>query len=431
MNLEKQIEHYLKKLYPLNRSITGDGNRQTLKILQEIIPLKIIEYKSRSQVYDWEIPDEWNVNEAWIKNSHGEKIIDFSNNNLHLVNYSIPFSGKINFSVLKNKLHYREDIPNAIPYRTSYYNPDWGFCISYNDYINKFSMDQEYEVFIDTTLKPGSLSVGELLIHGKSNKEILISTYICHPSMANDNLSGIILTIFLAKELQKKELNFSYRFIFVPETIGAISYCANNELLIKNIDIGLVITCVGGPGKFSYKKSFCSEHELNSIVEDVFNEREIDYITYPFDIHGSDERQFSSIGFRINTITISKDKYYEYPFYHTSLDNLDFVRPEYINESLNVYLNVVEKIDKNIIYKNLQPNCESMLARHNLYPSTGGKFIPQQKLSELDIILWILFLSDGKRSLYNISKEVETKIEIVYEIAAKLEKKRLLDRSEL
>ena len=424
----EEIDKYLKKLFPINRSITGEGNRETLRILQEIIPLKIIEYPSGQKVYDWVIPKEWNIKDAWVKDSRGNKIIDFKENNLYLVSYSIPIHKTISFNELKKHLHYLENLPNAIPYRTSYYNETWGFCVSYNQYQELFKEDEEYEIFIDSELLDGSLSLGELLIKGKSKKEILLSCYICHPSMANDSLSGVIVTAFIAKKLLEIQdtLEHSYRIVFVPETIGAIAYCANNEKAMKDIDNGLVITTCGGLGDFGYKQSWQEDNFINNMIEDVFIENNIKFKTYPFDIHGSDERQYSSQGFKINCATISKDKYYEYDYYHTSSDNLDFVTAENLNKTLDLYLQLISKMDKNIVYKNLYPNCEVMLSKHDLYPKTGGALLPNTKVSALDIILWLLYYSDGSMSLYEISKKLNINISLVYNEAKRLEEKNII-----
>ena len=252
-----EIDKCLKDLFPINRSITGLGNRKTLKILQEIAPLEIKEYPSGTHVYDWVIPNEWNVKNAWIKNSKGEKLIDFQQCNIHLVGYSEPIHKKITFKELKEHLHIHTELENAIPYRTSYYKRDWGFCTTHAQYKMLEAEEGALEVCVDSEFNPkGSLTIGELLIQGESKQEILISTYICHPSLANDNLSGSVMTAFLARELFKqKNLKLSYRIIWIPETIGAIAYCAMNEKSMKSISTGLVVTTVGGPGKFGYKQS--------------------------------------------------------------------------------------------------------------------------------------------------------------------------------
>ena len=426
--LVNEIDHYLKRLFPIPRSITGNGNRETLKILQEIVPLEIKEYPSGQNVYDWVIPKEWNIRDAWIKNSKGDKIVDFQKSNLHLVSYSIPVHKKLTFSELKKHLHYRKDLPEAIPYRTTYYEETWGFCVSYNDLNVYFQEDEEYEVSIDSGLTSGSLSIGELFIQGKSSKEYLISTYICHPSMANDNLSGVILTAFLAKELLNEKLSFSYRIVFVPETIGAIAYCANNEETMKRIACGLEVTTVGGPGRFGYKQSFDKDHFINRMIEQTFKESNKEYITYPFDIHGSDERQYSSPVFQINMATICKDRYYEYDYYHTSLDDLEFVKATSINDTLMLYLKTINKLDKNIIYKTQYP-CEVMLSKHGLYPMAGGALLPgNSEINDLETILWFLFYCDGNADLFEISGKLNMHIEYLYLIAHKLEEKGIIVR---
>ncbi len=425
-----EADALLRRLFPITRSITGEGNRETLKILQELVPLRVVEYPTGAKVYDWSIPKEWSVRDAWIKNSKGEKIVEFKSSNLHLVSYSAPIHKKMRLDDLKNNLHYIEELPDAIPYRTSYYSENWGFCVSYNQYKELFCEDDEYEVFVDSELKDGSLSLGELLISGRSSKEYLISCYICHPSMANDSLSGVVATAFIARELLKMQgsLEHSYRIVFVPETIGAIAYCANNEAAMKAINNGLVITTCGGLGKYGYKQSWEKDSFINRIIEDVFVENGIDFLTYPFDIHGSDERQYSSQGFRINCATISKDRYYEYDYYHTSLDNLDFVKPENLSMTIKLYLQLISKMDKNIIYKNLYPNCEVMLSKHDLYPKTGGAQLPGSSVSALDIILWSLFYMDGGMSIYEISKKLGVSIETIYESVKGLEEKNIIEK---
>jgi len=424
-SLSAEIGRYMRRLFPITRSITGPGNRETLQILQELAPLTIKEYPSGTPVYDWIIPDEWQVRDAWIKDGKGKKLVDFQQSNIHLVSYSEPVDKNITFEELKDRLHTHSELPDAIPYRTSYYKPDWGFCVTHKQYEALSKTDGMLEVCIDSDFNPnGSLTVGELLIPGESEQEILISTYICHPSLANDNLSGAVMSAFLARELlNQPKPRYSYRIIWVPETIGAITYCAMNEEVMKKITTGLVVTTVGGPGNFGYKQSYNKKHPVNAVIEEVFKEVDINHITYPFDIHGSDERQYSSQGFRINIASITKDKYYEYPYYHTSLDNLDFVKGEQIEQTLKLHLKVLTKLNDieysalsreplavNLVpgaYKNLYPNCEVMLSRHNLYPSIGGAVSHQvDGRSAIDIILWLLFLSDGCNSVEKIANKL-------------------------
>jgi len=272
MPTSENFQIYLEKLFPICRSITGKGNRETLHILNEIISINIEEVPSGRIVYDWVIPDEWNINNAWIKAADGKKMIDFKKNNLHVMNYSIPVNQKLNWEELKPHLNTHKELDNAIPYLTSYYKKNWGFCLTKKQYNElEQQKDNLFHVLIDSDIKPGSLTYGECLIPGTSKKEILISCYICHPSMANDCLSGVLITAFLAKYIKDEIDNYwSYRIVFVPETIGAITYCYKNEKYMKNIDIGLVVTTAGGPGKYGYKQSWDKNNFLNKLCENVF-----------------------------------------------------------------------------------------------------------------------------------------------------------------
>lgn len=427
-NILDEINSYLVRLFPLCRSITGEPNRITLKALQEIIPLALHEIPSGTKVYDWTIPDEWSVSEAWIKDINGNRIIDFKLNNLHLVSYSTPVNAEMYWDELKDHIYVHPTNPNVIPYRTNYYKKNWGFCVTRHQYEELERYNGPFSIFIDSKHFPGSLSFGEYLIPGESSKEVLISSYICHPSMANDSLSGVLLACFLARYISNlPSRRWSYRFAFVPETIGAIAYCFLNEKKVKEIDFGLVITTCGGPGKFSYKQSFDKNHSINFLIEEVFNDLSIDYDTYPFDIHGSDERQYSSQGFRINIASVFKDKYYEYPFYHTSADDLNYVNSKNINEALEIYKLLIHKLDKLNIYKNLQPNCEVMLSQYDLYPKTGASLVPVNKtLNKLDIILWLLYYCDGNLDLENIARRLNINESILEEIANELTSVNLL-----
>jgi aminopeptidase-like protein/spore coat polysaccharide biosynthesis protein SpsF (cytidylyltransferase family) len=424
-----EIDSYLQRLFPLCRSITGEPNRESLKILQEIIPLTICEVPTGSTVYDWTIPYEWTIRGAWIADAHGNHMIDFKDSNLHVVSYSEPVNRIMSWSELQAHIHTHPDLPNAIPYRTSYYKRDWGFCVTHDQFTKLKNHTGPLSVVIDSDLKPGSLSYGEYLIAGRSSQEILISCYICHPSMANDSLSGVLLTAFLARHLARlKNNHWSYRIIFVPETIGAIAYCARNEAAMKKIELGFVVTTVGGPGKFGYKQSFDSSHPINAMIEEVFNEIGAEFITYPFDVHGSDERQYSSQGFRINVATVCRDRYYEYPYYHSSLDNLNFVTAKQISETLAIYIQIVSKLEGRLIYRNKIPHCEAMLSRHDLYPATGGAQRPELGgRSELDLILWLLFFCDGSVDLESIADKLCVSSEILKKVADRLVKKNILD----
>lgn len=425
----KEIDIYLKRLFPLCRSITGEPNRQTLRTLQEIIPLTIHEVPTGAAVYDWTIPDEWTLRDAWIADASGHRLVDFQASNLHVVSYSEPVHAVMNWAELKPRLHRHPDLPTAIPYRTSYYKRDWGFCVTHAQYAQLEKQQGPLTVVIDSDLKPGALSYGEVLIPGRSAQEILLSCYICHPSMANDSLSGVLLTAFLARYIAGlKDRHWSYRIAFVPETIGAIAYCARNEAAMKKIDLGLVITTVGGPGKFDYKQSFDPAHPINAMIEEVLRESGTEFITYPFDIHGSDERQYSSQGFRINAATICRDRYYEYPYYHSSLDDLQFVTAQQIAETLALYARLIDKLEARRVYRNRIPHGEVMLSRRDLYPATGGALQPDLNgRSELDLILWLLFLCDGKSDIQNIASKLGVATEKLVSLADKLVAKGVLE----
>jgi len=427
-----EIDRFLKRLFPITRSITGPGNRESLRILQEIVPLEIKEYPSGAPVYDWVIPDEWIVRNAWIKDANGSKLVDFQASNIHLVGYSEPIHRKMAFDELKDHLHCREDLPEAIPYRTTYYQRNWGFGVTKAQYESLAHAEEPLDVFVDSEFKKnGSLTIGELLIPSETEEEILISTYICHPSLANDNLSGMVMTAFLARELlNRASSRYGYRIVWVPETIGAIAYCAMNEAAMKRIQQGFVVTCVGGPGKYGYKQSFELTHAINSAIEEVFRTEGIDdYVTYPFDIHGSDERQYSSQGFRINVASLTRDRYYEYPYYHTSWDDLSFTTASDVARSLKLHMNVLERLNKwenGPLYRTCQPCCEVMLSRYDLYPKTGGAILPNSRITELDLRLWLLFLCDGEQPLYKIAQRLGVPLAHVEREAQVLERKGLL-----
>lgn len=428
MRLQDEIEDYLNRLFPLCRSITGDANRQTLSILSEIVPVVTREIASGTEVYDWVIPDEWNIRDAWIAAPDGRRIVDFKQSNLHVVSYSEPVRQVMEWAELKSHLHVHPDLPDAIPYRTSYYHRDWGVCVTHAQFAELEALQGQYEVVIDSELKPGALSYGELILPGESEQEILLSCYICHPSMANDSLSGVLLTAFLARYLANlKHRHWTYRIVFVPETLGAIAYCALNEAAMKAIDMGLVITTVGGKGKVGYKQSWDAAHPINRIIEEVLNDAREAFLTYPFDIHGSDERQYSSQGFRINCATICKDRYYEYPEYHSSLDNLDFVTGEQIAHTLALYCRLMDKVEARKVYRNRISCGEVMLSRHDLYPASGGAQRPELGgRSELDLILWLLFWCDGKKSLQDIALILDVEEAVLEPIVAGLEEKGVL-----
>ena len=408
-SIADEFDAYLARLFPLCRSLTGEGNRQTLRVLNEIVPIQKSEVRSGTCVYDWVIPDEWNIRDAWIATTDGRRLVDFQESNLHVVSHSEPIRRRMEWRELEPHIHTHQTLPEAIPYRMTYYRRDWGFCVTRAQYDELVRLNGPFEVVIDSDLGPGSLTYAECLLPGRSAREVLLSCYTCHPSMANDSLSGVLLTAFLARHLNGlKDRRWSYRIVFVPETLGAIAYCAANETVMKQIDMGLVITTVGGPGPMGYKQSWNPSHPINRLIEEVFHDTGLPYKTYPFDIHGSDERQYSSQGFRINCATICKDRYYEYPEYHTSFDNLEFVTGARIAETYALYVRLIEKIESRRVYRNSIRHGEVMLSKHGLYPTMGGEQRHEHEKDErsvLDLVLWLLFECDGRKSLEDISIE--------------------------
>ncbi len=406
-----KIYNLSKKIWSYNRSLTGEGNRKTLRALKKISnSLKIKSFNSGQKVFDWIIPDEWKIKDAFIKKLNGEKILDFRKNNLSIVGYSKPIDKIINFKKLKNKIYYLKNQPNAIPYITSYYKRDWGFCMSYNQFKILKDTDKFYVKIDSSFLKNGKMNYGEIFIRGKSEKEIFISTYICHPSMANNELSGPTLSIYLADYLSKLKLNYSYRFIFVPETIGSIAYLSENlKKLKKNVIAGFNITCVGGRDKFSFLQTKYSDKMIDKITLNLLKKNKIKFRLSNWLERGSDERQYQSPHIDIPVISIMRSKYHEYKEYHTSLDDLNFISPSSLQLSFDIYKKIILEIEKNI-YPITSIMCEPNLGKRNLYPKLSLRTI-NKKNSKM--ILNFLTYCDGKNSLQDIKEKIKcSKIEV-------------------
>lgn len=421
----KRIEEYFDRLFPINRSLTGNGNRETLKILSELVDLNIHEVPSGTSCFDWIIPPEWNVAEAWIKNSKGETIIDFSKLNLHLIGYSEPVHEKMKLNELKLHLHSLLDMPDVVPYMTSYYSRRWGFCLTHNQLSTL--IDDEYEIYIDSTLdEKGSMTYGEAILQGKEQKEILFSTYICHPSMANNELSGPLVTSFLYNELKKRErLRYTYRFIFIPETIGSIYYLSKYGKDLKdNLIAGFVVTCIGDPGVFTYKRSRKKDSLPNRCVELLLEQTEEKYIVHDFFPSGSDERQYCSPGFNLPVGSLMRTMYGIYPEYHTSADNKDFISFEAMEESVKKYLNVIDMIENNHVYTCTMPFCEPQLGKRGLYPTLGSQ---KSRTDFLNAMMWLLNLADGTKDLITISKISNQSYSLLVEVVKVLIDKNLLE----
>ena len=393
----KELHRFAAELYPVCRSITGDGVRRTLQSISDQIPIEVFEVPTGTEVFDWSIPKEWNVNSAYVEDSTGQRVIDFSRHNLHLLNYSVPVRAQMALSELKKHLFTLPQHPDWIPYRTSYYKEDWGFCLPHRQL--ELLEDGDYEVHIDTSLEDGHLTYGECFLPGRVTDEVLISVHICHPSLANDNLSGIAVATALAKSLAARDRWLSYRFLFVPGTIGVITWLAQNKEAAKHVCHGLVLTCVGDESGFHYKKSRRGDAEIDRAMSHVLQHCGESSEILEFSPYGYDERQYCSPGFNLPVGCLMRSVWGTFPEYHTSADNLEFIRPESLAGSLKVCAAVVDVLENNHRYLNLNPHCEPQLGKRGLYRSTGGETIDV----EIHARLWVLNLSDGEHSLLDIA----------------------------
>jgi aminopeptidase-like protein len=395
----QKMHRLIRELYPICRSITGDGFRETLSIIKNHIPLDVHEVPTGTQVFDWTVPKEWNIRDAYVKNAAGERVIDFRDSNLHVLSYSVPTNARIPLPELQEHLFTLPDHPDWIPFRTSYFTENWGFCLSHKRYLEL--EDGEYEVRIDSSLTEGSLTYGEFYLEGKSRDEVLLSCHACHPSLCNDNLSGVALTTFLAKHLSALSPRYSYRFLLVPGMIGAITWLSLNEDKVPRIKHGLVVACVGDPGRVTYKRSRQGDAEIDYAVAHVLEHSGHDYEIEDFIPFGYDERQYCSPGFDLPVGSLRRTPHGQYPEYHTSADNLDLVQPEYLADSFSKYLAVLDILEGNGKYLNTNPKCEPQLGKRGLYEAIGGQ--ANRKASQL-AMLWVLNLSDGKHTLLDIAE---------------------------
>ena len=410
-----------KKLWPLNRSLSGEGVEQTLSLIKKEIPIKVLSFKSGLKVFDWKIPKVWEVNQAWLKNKENKKIIDFKKNNLHVVGYSKYINKNLTLKELKKKIHYLKKQPNAIPYVTSYYKRDWGFCLEYNKF--KKLEKGTYKVFIDSKFKQGNLKIGELVIKGRSKKEVIFSTYLCHPSMANNEISGLVVATYLAKWVKKQKLKYTYRFLFLPETIGSIAYLSKKKnLLIKNTIAGYVLTCIGDNRNYSLLESK-EKNSLSNIVAKFILKSMKRVKIFDWSKRGSDERQFCSPGIDLPVASIMRTKYGEYPEYHTSLDKIGKVVTK---NGLQGGLSLAKKIIKHIEAQTFPRStnfCEPFLTKKNMYPTTSKVGAVNKNIRKL---LDFLSYCDGKNSALQIQSLTKLKAYEVKEIIKKLTKYKLI-----
>ena len=394
-----EIHDLVARLYPICRSITGEGVRETLRILADQIQLEMSEVPTGTDVFDWTVPNEWNIRDAYVKNASGERIIDFRRSNLHVVNYSVPVRARLSLMELKEHLHTAPEHPDWIPYRTSYYSEDWGFCLRHNQLLEL--TEGEYEVCIDSTLEPGHLSYGECYLEGQTADEMLIYCHVCHPSLCNDNLSSIALAVFLARELSRRALKYSYRFLFAPGAIGSITWLRLNEAGLSKIKHGLVLSCLGDAGRSTYKKSRSGDTEIDRAATHMLQHSGRDYEIVDFSPWGHDERQFCSPGFDLPVGCLMRTPHGQFPEYHTSADNLDLVKPEFLADSFAKCLAIIDILESNRRYLNQNPKGEPHLGKRGLYRSIGGG--PGGKEREL-AMLWVLNLADGRHDLLAIAE---------------------------
>ncbi len=394
----KELHRFVSELYPICRSITGNGIRETLSLIQKRIPLQIFEVASGTDVFDWTVPKEWNIRDAFIKDLRGNRVVDFQKSTLHVLSYSTPVRVTMSLGELRPHLFTLCDHPDWIPYRTSYYKPEWGFCLSHNQLLALG--DDNYEVCIDSTLEDGHLTYGEYYLPGRSKEEILVSVHACHPSLANDNLSGLAVATFLAQMLSGNDLRYSYRFLFIPGTIGAITWLAQNREAAQRICHGLVLTCIGDAGGFHYKKSRRGDAEIDRATAHVLNHCGEAAEILDFSPYGYDERQYCSPGFNLPVGCLMRSVWGSFPEYHTSADNLEFVRPHALAQSLRMCTLIFNVLENNRRYRNLNPHCEPQLGKRDLYRTTGGDGIS----TDISACLWVLNLSDGEHSLLDIAE---------------------------
>jgi aminopeptidase-like protein len=388
-----------EELYPICRSITGNGVRQTLAILQRHLPLEVNEVPSGTEVLDWVVPREWNIRGAYIARQDGTRIVDFGASNLHVVQYSQPIDMIMPLAQLRPHLHSLPDTPDWIPYRTSYYTENWGFCLTHRQLSSL--ADELYRVVIDADLSPGHLTYGELVIPGGSKETVLLSCHICHPSLANDNLSGIAVATMLAHHVESLRPRYTYRLLFIPGTIGSLTWLARNEDKVDSITHGLVLSCLGDAGCMTYKQSRRGNAAIDQIVAHVLRHDDVAHRIRPFIPYGYDERQYCSPGFDLPVGCLMRAPNGEYPEYHSSADNLSLLRPECLGHSLAVLRRIVAVIEGNKVYQSRNPKGEPQLGRRGLYATVGG-----QRSASYDqmALLWVLNLADGRHSLLDTAE---------------------------
>jgi aminopeptidase-like protein len=416
----RELHAFASRLYPICRSITGQGVRQSLSLIREHIPLAVREVPSGSDVYDWEVPLEWNIDDAAIISPDGERLVDFQEHNLHVVSYSEPVAQTVSLTQLDQRLHSLPDHPGWIPYRTSYYRRTWGFCL--RDETRQALRAGDYRVEIKSSLAPGSLTYGEFAVPGRSREEVLFFTHVCHPSLANDNTAGMAVVTALAKWIAGEPRRYSYRFVFAPGTIGSLCWLKQNEHNLARVRAGLVLGLLGDPGKLTYKMSRDANTETDAIARYMLSQIDQGSTVIPFSPYGYDERQLCSPGFNLPVGRLTRSVNGGYPQYHSSADDLALIQPEFLEQSLAACKLFVMVLDGDARYINLNPKGEPRLGKRGLYGAVGGMSPAEREHA----MLWVLNQSDGSKSLLDIAQRSGLSFGVVKEAAAALEKVGLL-----
>lgn len=417
----ERMHALVERLYPLCRSITGDGVRATLAIVDEYVPLRVHEVPTGTRVLDWTVPQEWNIRDAYIADGDGHRVVDFAASSLHVLGYSVPVSATMTLAELRPHLHTLPDRPAWVPYRTSYYEREWGFCLA-QDTLDAMP-EGEYEVRIDSTLADGHLTYAEHVVPGQVTDEVIVSCHVCHPSLANDNLAGVAVAAFLARELAERTPYYTYRFIFAPGTIGAITWLARNAERVERVKHGLVLACAGDRGGLTYKRSRRGDADIDRVMRHVLSASERPHRITEFTPYGYDERQYCSPGFDLGVGSLTRTPYAGYPEYHTSADNPDFVSPRAMEDTLAVCREAFAVLDRDRRYVNLSPYGEPQLGRRGLYDSLGGRSDAKQAQMAM---LWVLSLADGEHGLLDVAERSGLPFETVADAAEALHAAGLL-----
>ncbi len=415
----------VERLYPICRSITGEGFRETQRILQEYVPsLALRGVPSGSQAFDWTVPKEWNISDAYVRGPSGDKVIDFRDSNLHVVNYSAPVHERLSLEELKKRLHSLPESPSLIPYRTSYYKRDWGFCLAHED-LTKLA-EGTYEVFIDSTLEDGELNYGEWVHQGETDEEVLFTAHACHPSLCNDNLSGVVVAAFLAHLLARTQTRYTYRVLFLPGGIGSVVWMSRNQDILPRIRHGLVLSCIGDAAPFTYKKTRRGDATIDTVVQHVLKAAGAEHQVIDFSPYGYDERNFCSPRHNLPVGSLTRSTHSEFSGYHSSGDNLDLVSGSRLEEALFACLSVVSVLEGDCRYLNLIPDAEPQLGKRGLYGMMGGL----QKRAAMEMaLLWVMNLSDGRHGLLEIAERSGYSFDLIREAAELLVTHEILRRA--